>query len=57
VSAGRVISKLARWCGIDDPPPILHPRELVNYFRLEKLPKKPIIFGPDDDAWLLSAQR
>lgn len=57
VSAGRLISLLARWCGIDDPAPILHPSELVDCFRLEKIPKKPIIFGPDDDAWLLSAQR
>lgn len=57
VSAARVIALLARWCGIADPSPNLHPRELIRSFRLEKLPKKPIIFTPDDDAWLLSAQR
>lgn len=56
-SAGRLVALLARWCGIDNAPPVLHPRELIEIFRLEKLPKKPIIFGPEDDAWLLSTQR
>lgn len=56
VSAGRLVSLLARWCGIENPAPSLHPRDLIELFRLEKVPKTPIIFGLEDDAWLLSTQ-
>jgi glutamyl-tRNA synthetase len=57
VEPRRVVSLLARWSGIKDPPAHLHPADLIASFRLENLPKKPIIFTPQDDAWLLSAQR
>lgn len=57
VSAGRVVSLLAQWCGIENTLPSLHPRTLIESFRLEKIPKTPIIFGPEDDAWLLAAVR
>lgn len=57
VPAGRVISLLARWSGIEGPPEQLRPEDLIESFRLEKISKSPIIFGPWDDAFLLSANR
>jgi glutamyl-tRNA synthetase len=57
VKPGRLIAMLARWCGVEDAPAIVSPRELLDTFRLENLPKKPIIFRPEDHAWLLSDHR
>lgn len=56
-SAARVCSLLTRWCGIAAAPPEVTPGDLLESFRLERVPKKPIIFTPEDDARLLSAQR
>ena len=57
VPACRIVSLLASWSGIENPPERLHPKDLVDSFRLEKLPKNPIIFESSDDAFLLSAGR
>jgi hypothetical protein len=48
---------LAGWCGIRNTSASLQPRDLIEAFRLENLPKSPIIFKAEDDAWLLSAPR
>src|SRR5688572_16021097 len=53
VPPGRVVALLARWCGIPtDDASGLRPRDLVDSFRLESLPREPAVFGPADDAWL-----
>jgi glutamyl-tRNA synthetase len=56
VPPGRVLSLLARWCGVDvpagasDPGPVL--RTLLDRFRLGTMPKSAITFTNDDDTWL-----
>jgi glutamyl-tRNA synthetase len=52
VKPDRLIAILARGLGVEDAPPSLQPRDLLETFRLENVPKKPIIFGPEDHAWL-----
>lgn len=46
VPAGRILELLARWCGIGDS------RRPIESFDLDRLGKSPIIFTPQDDAWL-----
>jgi glutamyl-tRNA synthetase len=46
VPASRIMDLLARWCGIDDPG------RAIQSFDLARLEKCPIIFTPQDDAWL-----
>jgi glutamyl-tRNA synthetase len=53
VSPKSVLALLCRWCGIDDPPASLRPRDLIQSFRLEALPKQRIVFGPGDERWLM----
>jgi glutamyl-tRNA synthetase len=55
VSPGRVVALLARWCGIPDAPDDVTPRALVGRFELSRVPRTPIVFGPDDDASLRAA--
>jgi glutamyl-tRNA synthetase len=43
VSRERILSLLAKWCGIDGK--VHHPRELMDQFSLQNVPKEPIIFG------------
>ena len=52
VTAGRVRQLLARWCGISVGPdePV---DALVPLFDLARLPRKPIVYGPADEAVLL----
>ena len=56
VPPGRVLSLLARWCGVDvpggaaEPGPVL--RTLLDRFRLGSMPKSAITFTNDDDTWL-----
>src|SRR4051812_30681571 len=58
VSPGRVLSLLGRWSGVDssggeeDAATVL--RHLVERFDLGALPRRPVVFRPDDDAWLRS---
>lgn len=55
VSPGRVLSLLARWCGVQLPPDRAAPEALqsmLNSFRLDALPPGPITFTRADDAWL-----
>jgi glutamyl-tRNA synthetase len=51
VAATRILELLARWCGIDDPSCAL------EIFNLDRLGKKPIVFTPEDDAWLRQGAR
>lgn len=54
VSPGRVLALLARWCGIEDAPQSVTPHDLLDSFRLERLPRHPIVFTAADEQWLLS---
>jgi glutamyl-tRNA synthetase len=57
VRPDRLVAMLARGLGVQDVPPSLRPVDLLKTFQLENIPKKPIIFGPEDHAWLLSGDR
>lgn len=46
VPASRVLELLARWCGMGAAP------DAIERFDLDHLEKSPIIFTPQDDAWL-----
>jgi glutamyl-tRNA synthetase len=50
VSAQRVLSLLARWCGIDGN--INDAREMIKPFRLKDLSREPIVFSEQDDTYL-----
>lgn len=54
VSAGAVVSMLAGWCGIKQSRRELRAADLLESFRLEAIPRQPIVFAPDDDARLLA---
>lgn len=56
VRAGRVIGLLARWSGIETggEPAEMTARQFADAFDLDKLPKEPITFTPEDDRWLES---
>jgi glutamyl-tRNA synthetase len=49
----RVLALLARWCGVEADPASVRIHDLLQSFRLEKLPRERIVFTPQDDAWLL----
>jgi glutamyl-tRNA synthetase len=57
VSPARVLSLLARWCGVESEPCTGEPGEmlqrLLDGFRLESLPRNQITFTHADDRWLL----
>jgi hypothetical protein len=58
VSAARVLALLARWCGLrpvevtGDVRGTL--RRMIDRFSLDALPRDPVAFTADDDAWLRS---
>ena len=53
----RVLALLARWCGIEHDVAGGAPRDLIQSLDLHALPRRPIVCGPEDDAWLLSDER
>jgi glutamyl-tRNA synthetase len=52
VPAGRVLSLLARWCGVGVVDDSLTAAQLMERYSLQSLPKSRIIFTPTDDAFL-----
>lgn len=57
VPRDAVIGLLARWSGVtpmDQPPSPLTPDQFVYAFDVDRLPRTPITFTPEDDAWLRS---
>src|SRR5207247_2388030 len=52
VTAGRVLALLARWCGITLDAEPRTAGDLLPQFRLEHMPRPPIVFTQKDDAWL-----
>lgn len=56
VPAGRVLRLLARWCGIDCAPGgLARAGDLVGAFRLDGVPRQPIVFTAADDDELKRA--
>ena len=52
VTPARLLALLARWCGIPDAGDGILLDELLKRFRLEDMPRKPIVFTEADDAFL-----
>jgi glutamyl-tRNA synthetase len=52
VSSNRILSLLAKWCGMEIPAEGIELANLVELFSLDRVPKGPIIFSAADDAWL-----
>jgi glutamyl-tRNA synthetase len=52
VKTSRLLALLAKWCGMDAGNSVEDPHDLVDRFRLEGLPREPIVFGEKDDAFL-----
>jgi glutamyl-tRNA synthetase len=48
----RVLSLLARWCGIEVPAGALSARDLISRFDLARVPRGPVTFTAADDAFL-----
>lgn len=57
VRAERVIGLLAAWSGVlpRSGPRELTAREFMDALDLSTIPPEPIVFTPEDDAWLISA--
>jgi glutamyl-tRNA synthetase len=54
VKPSRILGLLARWCGIRGAPASLRAVDLLNSFTLDAIPHHPIVFGKEDEGWLLS---
>jgi len=52
VTPQRIIGLLAWWCGASERREPMTASEFVNVFRLAQLPRYPMTFTEDDDAWL-----
>jgi glutamyl-tRNA synthetase len=52
VAPERVVGLLARWCGIISRRDELDAASFRDRFDLSRLPREPIRFDEDDDAWL-----
>jgi glutamyl-tRNA synthetase len=51
ISAGRVLSLLGRWCGVEAPEPRCA-ADLLERFDLARVPRQPIVFTADDERFL-----
>ncbi|HEV2295228.1 MAG TPA: tRNA glutamyl-Q(34) synthetase GluQRS [Tepidisphaeraceae bacterium] len=52
ISAGRVLKRLASWCGIEGVGDDVRAADLVDRFEIARLPRAPIAFDPGTDAAL-----
>lgn len=52
VPARRVLALLARWCGVDAGASVAA-QDLIGAIRLDTIPPDDVVFGPEDDAWLM----
>lgn len=51
----RIVALLARWSGVEDASEqAMSAAEFASRLALDRIPRTPIIFTPDDDAWLLA---
>ncbi|MDB5330748.1 MAG: hypothetical protein JWP03_1899, partial [Phycisphaerales bacterium] len=51
----RVLGLLARWCGVEAREEGIRAADLLNSFRLERMPREKIVFTNEDDARLSGA--
>ena len=54
VPPGRVLSLLARWCGIENMGDDVKVGDLLSVFSIENLPRTPMTFSAADDAMLFA---
>ena len=54
VAAERVIGLIAFWSGVTTRRESMSSAEFRERFEVDKLPKGSVVFGPEDDAWLLA---
>lgn len=53
VKSSRILSLLAKWCGIEmDGAEIESPRQLIDRFDLGAISPSPVVFTPENDAFL-----
>ena len=52
VTASRILALLARWCGIEPGEAGIRAADLLDSFRIERVPRDRIVFRAEDDAWL-----
>lgn len=52
VNPGRVVALLARWCGIEPAGARMSAEEFRDRLDLCTMPREPVVFTPEDDAWL-----
>lgn len=53
VDRGRVVGLIAWWCGLVNQRRPMTPKEFLNQFSLDRLPRGDVTFTPEDHAWLL----
>jgi glutamyl-tRNA synthetase len=54
VPAERVIGLIGFWCGLLPAPAGMSAAEFRHAFRLDTMPHGPVVFGPEDEQWLLT---
>ncbi len=52
VPASRILALLAKWVGVECDPHVITPESLLASFRLDQIPKSPIVFSEADDRYL-----
>ena len=53
VTSAKGVALIARWSGITDTGPEVCVADLLQSFHIERMRGEPIVFGPEDDEWLL----
>lgn len=53
VPVERIVGLLARWCGITTGNEPMTPGEFRDRLDPASIPRDPVVFTPEDDAWLL----
>jgi len=54
--ARRVVGLLADWCGLVERRRPMDTAEFTDRFDLDRMPRTPVTFTPEDHQWLLSAR-
>jgi glutamyl-tRNA synthetase len=52
VPPSRVLALLGRWCGVDAPGEGITLSDLLDSFKIERVPRERIVFSAGDDIWL-----
>ncbi|HET6246681.1 MAG TPA: tRNA glutamyl-Q(34) synthetase GluQRS [Tepidisphaeraceae bacterium] len=55
VTPARILSLLARWCGMDCGTSSVTAGDLLPSFRIDRIPHSQIVFSSEDDRWLRQA--